>query len=98
MAANLMPLIDKSEVEYGSKWTAAINTKDVRQIYIAFDKPHSTVPKTILFNYGTYCYFYGNLHIDTNDEITTEGFTLTYIPSEIGNGLAGLRIDWVAIW
>lgn len=90
------------EMEYGCFVSPTlINTADMRQYNVNFSNSHTDVPKAVLLSYRTYNYFYGEIHIDTdkkNAGIDNTGFTFVYIPKEIGNGLANLFVDWVAIW
>lgn len=90
------------EMEYGcweSKYT--VSNKDIKSGTIVFNRPHNSAPKSLVISYRTYNYFYGNLHLDTNISgfgADSTGFYWVYIPIEIGNGLANLLIDWIAIW
>ncbi len=90
------------EMEYGCFASpTTINTKDLRQYTVNFSNSHTTEPKTVLLSYRTYHYFYGTVHIATNAKhagVDNTGFTFVYIPIEIGNGLAGIYVDWIAIW
>ena len=91
--ANAVP-----EMEYGT-WEnpTAISTKDMVEITINFTKKHNTPPEAVIVSYRTFGYFYGELHL-TSDQPTETGFFARYIPVEIGNGLGTLIVDWLAIW
>lgn len=95
--ANAVP-----EMEYGCFVSpTTINTKDIYQYTVNFSNSHSDVPRTVLLSYRTYNYFNGHLHIDTdkkNHGVDRDGFIFVYIPQDIGNGLANLFVDWIAIW
>ena len=90
------------EMEYGCFVSpTTINTKSIYQYTVNFSNSHADVPKTVLLSYRTYNYFNGYVHIDTNVKnagVDRFGFTFVYIPIEIGNGLANLFVDWIAIW
>ena len=90
------------EMEYGCFVSpTTINTKNIYQYTVDFSNSHGDMPKTVLLSYRTYNYFNGYVHIDTNVKnagIDRLGFTFVYIPTEIGNGLANLYVDWLAIW
>ena len=90
------------EMEYGCFVSpTTINTKNIYQYTVDFSNGHADVPKTVLLSYRTYNYFNGYVHIDTNVKnagVDRFGFTFVYIPTDIGNGLANLYVDWLAIW
>lgn len=90
------------EMEYGCFVSpTTINTKNIYQYTVNFSNSHGDVPKTVLLSYRTYNYFNGYVHIDTNVKnagVDRLGFTFVYIPTDIGNGLANLYVDWLAIW
>jgi len=95
--ANAVP-----ELEYGCFVSpTTINTNNIYQYTVNFSNSHADVPKTVLLSYRTYNYFNGHLHIDTdkkNHGVDRDGFIFVYIPQDIGNGLANLFVDWIAIW
>ena len=89
------------EMEYGCFVSPSpINTNNIYQYTVNFSNSHSDVPRTVLLSYRTYNYFNGDLHIDTdkNNGVDRDGFVFVYIPRDIGNGLASLFVDWIAIW
>ena len=95
--ANAVP-----ELEYGCFVSpTTISENKIYQYTVNFSNSHSDVPKTVLLSYRTYNYFKGHVHIDTNMKnagVDKFGFTFVYIPTDIGNGLANLFVDWLAIW
>lgn len=87
------------EIEYGAyTYNGAISELTIYSFNIQFNKQHSTAPKTILLSYRAYNYFWGSIHLDTNQEATKDGFSVAYIAQEIGNGKGELVVDWIAIW
>ena len=91
--ANAVP-----EVDYGAlQYPTLISNKNTVKIDINFTKKHNTQPKAVIASYRTYDYFYGSLHL-SEDPPTKTGFSVRYIPIEIGNGLGVLTVDWLAIW
>lgn len=95
--ANAVP-----ELEYGCFVSpTTINENKIYQYTVNFSNSHTDVPKAVILSYRTYNYFYGDVHIDTdkkNAGIDNTGFIFVYNPKEIGNGLANLFVDWIAIW
>ena len=90
------------EIEYGCwKSNYVISNKDIKSGSIMFTHTHNSSPKSVVISYRMYNYFYGELHLDTNIAgvgADSTGIYWIYIPMEIGNGLANLLIDWIAIW
>lgn len=95
--ANAVP-----EMEYGCFVSpTTISENKIYQYTVNFSNSHADVPKTVLLSYRTYSYFNGYVHIDTDMKdagVDRFGFTFVYIPQDIGNGLANLLVDWIAIW
>ena len=90
------------EIEHGCFVSpTTINENRPYQYTVNFSNSHSDVPKTVLLSYRTYNFFKGYIHIDTdikNNGVDKNGFVFVYIPRDIGNGLANLFVDWIAIW
>ena len=90
------------EMEYGCFVSpTTISENKIYQYTVNFSNSHADVPKTVLLSYRTYSYFNGYVHIDTDMKdagVDRFGFTFVYIPQDIGNGLANLLVDWIAIW
>lgn len=90
------------EMEYGCYTPGTpIADKSIRNFKIPFRNSHKSNPKTVLITYSFYEYCYGSLHIHEGDRehgVDSAGFTVTFIPIEIGNAQGNLFIHWLAIW